>query len=348
VWCHVDGQWHLWAQVGMVLTDCGCMRHSGAVNPFSLEAVLPDIATDAVRLPRRQAGGSPQDTAVTLLADYTLRTRGWLPSAANVALLGEAGISAGNARTTLSRLTHRGVLESSQRGRNTAYRLTPSAATSLSTGGSALAGFTERAESWDGQWTLVAFSLPHSADAQRRALRGRLRWLGFGLLYDGLWISPQALPTRKEKELAQISAGAMTVFRAQRVEFAEGATRDPLAAWDLAAIAGVYEAYVDRWAALLPRVRAGDITGPEAVRVRTEVMDAYRQFVVLDPRLPQELMPAGWPRPRAREVFVAVYDGLAGAALAHVTEAVTQRSDQEPQVATHTVADLLAGIHHRA
>jgi phenylacetic acid degradation operon negative regulatory protein len=323
------------------------MRHSGAVNVFSLEAVLPDIATDAVRLPRRQAGGSPQDTAVTLLADYTLRTRGWLPSAAIVVLLGEAGITAGNARTTISRLTRRGVLESDQRGRHTAYRLTQAAATSLSTGGSALAGFTVRAESWDGQWTLVAFSLPRGADAQRRALRGRLRWLGFGLLYDGLWISPQQLPGRKEAELAQISDGAMTVFRARRVEFSGAETRDPLAAWDLAAIARAYEEYVDQWEALLPRVHAGDITGPEAVRARTEVMDAYRQFVVLDPRLPQRVMPAGWPRPRAREVFVTVYDGLAGAALAHVTEVVAH-GGQAPQVATHTVADLLAGIDHRA
>ncbi|MFC7483932.1 PaaX family transcriptional regulator C-terminal domain-containing protein [Luedemannella flava] len=261
------------------------------MNPFSLEAVLPDIATESVRLPRRQTGGSPQDTAVTLLADYTLRTRGWLPSAAIVELLGEAGVSTGNARTAISRLAHRGVLESRQHGRRTAYRLTTAAATALSIGGRALAGFTTQAESWDGQWTVVAFSLPHGSDAQRRALRGRLRWLGFTILYDGLWVSPQELPDRKATELADITGGAITVFRARHVEFGSIATRDPLAAWDLAAIAGEYQAYVEQWEALLPRVRAGDVVGPEAVRTRTEVMDAYRQFVVLDPRLPQRLMP---------------------------------------------------------
>jgi phenylacetic acid degradation operon negative regulatory protein len=316
------------------------------VNPFNLEAVLPDIATEAVRLPRRQTGGSPQDTAVTLLADYTLRTRAWLPSAAIVELLGEAGVTSGNARTAISRLAHRGVLESRQHGRHTAYRLTEAAATALSVGGSALAGFTTQAESWDGQWTVVAFSLPHGSDAQRRALRGRLRWLGFALLYDGLWISPQELPDRKATELAHISDGAVTVFRARRMEFSSIATRDPLAAWDLAAIAGEYEAYVDRWEALLPRVRAGDVIGPEAVQARTEVMDAYRQFVVLDPRLPQRLMPAGWPRARAREVFLAVYDGLADVALTHVADTVARRGrTTTPNVATHSIADLLAGIH---
>jgi len=42
-----------------------------------------------------------------------------------------------------------------------------------------------------------------------------------------------------------------------------------------------------------PRV---SLSSPSA---RTEVMETYRRFVVLDPRLPMRLMPAGWPRERA-------------------------------------------------
>jgi phenylacetic acid degradation operon negative regulatory protein len=268
-----------------------------------------------------------------------------LPSAAIVALLGDSNVAPGNARTTISRLAHREVLESSQRGRRTFYRLTQAAAASLSTGGAALAGFTAQAESWDGHWSLVAFSLPHDGDAQRRALRGRLRWLGYAPLYDGLWVSPHDLPDRKATELAEISLGAVTVFRAHQTEYSAVATRDPLDAWDLPAIAREYESYVRQWSPLLPRARAGDVTGAEAVQTRTEVMDSYRRFVVLDPRLPMRLMPDGWLRERAREIFVAIYDGLAAAALSHVSE-VAARCDEgsQPDVSTHTVADLLAGI----
>ncbi|MET8066915.1 PaaX family transcriptional regulator, partial [Micromonospora sp. NPDC005313] len=61
-------------------------------NPFDIEEIYPDEGP-AARLPRRQAGTSPQSVAVTLLADYTLRTRAALPSAAIVALLGEAGVT---------------------------------------------------------------------------------------------------------------------------------------------------------------------------------------------------------------------------------------------------------------
>ncbi|RBI98318.1 PaaX family transcriptional regulator, partial [Micromonospora provocatoris] len=50
-------------------------------SPFDIEEIYPDEGP-APRLPRRQAGTSPQSVAVTLLTDYTLRTRAALPSAA--------------------------------------------------------------------------------------------------------------------------------------------------------------------------------------------------------------------------------------------------------------------------
>ena len=85
-------------------------------SPYDIDEIFPDDAAGAMRLPRRQAGNSPQGLTVTLLADYTLRTRAWLPSAAIVALLGEAGVSHAGARTAISRLARRGVLAGAGRG----------------------------------------------------------------------------------------------------------------------------------------------------------------------------------------------------------------------------------------
>ena len=57
-----------------------------------------------------------------------------------------------------------------------------------------------------------------------------------------------------------------------------------------------YESFIRRWtaAAAPDQRRAG--RGAEAVRARTEVMDTYRRFPVLDPQLPVRLLPAGWLR----------------------------------------------------
>lgn len=283
--------------------------------------------------------------AVTLLADYGLRTRVWIPSGAVVALLGEFGITPGNARAAISRLTRRGTLERLRQGRHSSYRVAPCAVTALAVGGQAVAGFPAEAEDWDGRWTIVTFSLPESADSPRRALRHQLRWLGFAPLFDGLWVSPRPLPGPTIPLFADLPPAAVSVFRAQHVSVGGAVDRDPLSAWDLDEIGRRYHAFIDRWSPALSRIRAGDVGGVEALRLRTEVMDAYRHFLSLDPRVPDRLLPPDWPRHRARSVFAAVYDGLLGPALGHVTETVARHAEEPaPVLQGHTVNDLLTGL----
>jgi phenylacetic acid degradation operon negative regulatory protein len=303
-------------------------------SPYDIEEIFPED----VRLPRRQSG-SPQGLAVTLLADYTLRARAWLPSAAIVVLLGEAGVSHAGARATISRLARRGVLEGARQGRASSYRLTEAAAAVLSAGGRVL--FAPAPDvGWDEWWTLIAFSLPQGDVVGRRELRGKLRWLGCAPLYDGLWISPHDLTEEAGAQLAGLASGAVTVFRARHVELGESIGRDPVEAWDTAAIAELYDSFIRRWGSLRERVRRGRITGAEAVRTRTEVMDTYRRLPVVDPGLPRPLLPADWPREPARELFAAIYDGLAGPAEDHVRAV----AGPLPGVRAHTVADLVAGV----
>lgn len=310
------------------------------VSPYDIEDVFPD-ATATVRLPRHRAGSTAQNLALTLVTDYTVRTRAWLPSASIVALLHEAGIGNGAARTAISRLSRRGVLESSRDGRYSSYRLTSTAVSNLTAGGAWIATFATAAEPWDGFWTLVSFSFRQEDRSQRRALQGQLRWLGFAPLYDAVWISPDAPNPTVKQRLATVTVGAITMFRACHVELATQGDRNPVDAWDVPAIARHYDTFIRRWRPLLPRIRAGKITGAAAVRARTEIMDAYRRFPFIDPQLPIELMPAGWPRARAREVFVAVYDGLAEQAQEHVRAVVARFSDSpRPDIQAHTTAEL--------
>lgn len=311
---------------------------------FDLEEIFPDTAS--VRLPRRQAG-SPQGLGITLIADYTLSARAWLPSAAIVELLGEFGVTNGAARTTISRLARRGVLEGRRDGRFSAYRLTDAATANLSNGGREIAAFGASTESWDGWWTMVAFSMPQEESTQRRAIREHLRWHGYAPLYDGVWVSPHSLTAQERTALAGMAYGAMSVFRAQNVELETGATRNPVDAWDVAGIAMQYTTFIRRWSRLLPRIAAGGISGTAAVRLRSEVMDTYRRFPLLDPLLPTELLPPNWPRPHAREVFVAVYDGLAEPAQDHMRAIVARVADEpHPQIRAHTVAEMGAGLGH--
>lgn len=310
------------------------------VSPFEIEEIFPDVAAGS-RLPRRQEANSAQGLAATLVADYTLPTRAWLPTAAIVTLLGESGVSAAGARAAISRLARRGVLESARHGRHSAYRLTPEAAAELSAGGAWIARFGTQDDPWDGRWTLVAFSLPQEQSSPRRTLRGQLRWLGFAPLYDGLWVSPDTVNPTVRQRLSAVSLGAMTIFRADHVELATATNRSPIEAWDIAAIARHYESFDRRWSPLLPSVRAGRVTGAAAVRARAEIMDTYRRIPLLDPHLPIELMSPDWPRVRTRETFTAVYDGLAEQAEEHVRMVVGRSGDRAGTgIRAHTVARM--------
>ena len=142
------------------------------VSPYDIEEIFPDDPA-SVRLPPQQAGSTARNLAVTLVADYTLRTRAWLPSASIVALLEEAGVGSGAARTAISRLSRSQILESSRDGRYSFYRLTSAAAANLTGGGAWIARFGTRAEPWDRYWTLVSFSFPQD-ERGRRALAGSL------------------------------------------------------------------------------------------------------------------------------------------------------------------------------
>ncbi|MFE9836863.1 PaaX family transcriptional regulator C-terminal domain-containing protein [Streptomyces sp. NPDC005551] len=316
-------------------------------NLSHLEEIFSGDGDEPTRSRRWQAGGSPAGLAVTLIADYTYPVRARLPAAAIVALLGEFDVAEGAARTTISRLARRGVLEGCRRGRYSSYRLTREAAADVWSGGASIATFTTQPDLWDGWWTLVAFSVPERESARRRALRTALRWRGFAPLYDAVWASPHPLTARGQVELADLALGSMSVFRARQVNLETDANRNPVAAWDLPGIAEQYEAFVRRWSGWVPRVSADAVTGADAVRARTEVMSAYRHFPVLDPLLPVELLPADWPRARAREVCVAVYDGLAHPAQEHVRSVAARFADgPDPDIRAHTIAGMSAGIGH--
>ena len=242
--------------------------------------------------------------------------------------------SSGAARTAISRLARRGVLESSRDGRHSSYRLTQNAADELLAGGAWIARFGEQERPWD-ELDGRRLLLPEEQSAQRRSLRAKLRWLGFAPLYDGLWVSPDAPNPTVAKRLSDFAFGAMTVFRAAELELKNSTNRRPVDAWDVDAIARHYEDLIDggdRCSTGTP----GQIAGAAAVRARTQIMDTYRHIPLLDPQLPTDLLPPGWPRARARELFVAIYDGLAEQAELHVLAVVGQVAHQPPPPSGHT------------
>lgn len=254
-----------------------------------------------------------QHLLITVLGDYWWCRPEPLPSPGLIRVLAEFGVGPDGTRSALSRLTRRGLLERSQQGRNTYYALTKQAVRMLQEGAERLFDFGALEQPWDGNWSLVAFSIPEEERTLRHVLRTRLRWLTFGPLYDGLWISPHPRLQAAADLLDELGISSATLFSARMLPRATGG-EDWLHVWDLESLSRQYEAYIWQTQPLLLRVRKGGVEASEAMVARTRVMDAWRTFPEQDPDLPAVFLPADWPRNAARSICMEIYETLRPAA----------------------------------
>lgn len=299
-----------------------------------------EFASDEV--PQMWTGGvaqRPPRLLLTLLGDYWWRRTEPLPSAALVALLAEFGVSDSAARAALSRLTRNRLLITSKEGRRTVVGLSQRAARILDDGGHQIFSFGNRSQPWDGMWSLVAFSVPEQNRAARDSLRKQLRWLGFAPLYDGLWVAPRDHAVDVISQLAELGITTATAFRAAVVP---GVAPDgmPQRAWDLDELRARYDHFVEHTGALQERTLAGRVSPVAALVTRTRIMDEWRTFPELDPDLPDELLPPGWPRATARELFTTTYDLLGPLASHRVRQIIARYSPDLARHATHHSSEL--------
>jgi phenylacetic acid degradation operon negative regulatory protein len=294
----------------------------------------------ALTAPMR-SGSTSQGLLVTLLGDYWFGRTVYIPSSALVALLGQFGVSDQGARAALSRVVRSGSLEGTKAGRRTAYRLTPDAARRMVATGRGIMRFTAATpdslslQTWDGRWTIVAYSLPAEQAEDRRRIRRRLRELGFGPLQDGMWVSPYRRAAHASAALDGLGVSGYTVL--ENATVATGSALDPRAAWRLDGLATTYRDQIVRLRPPAKRLRRGSIAPPEALVVRTEAMESWRALTLVDPILPPELLPAAWPGWKARVLFAEVYDGLGALAEERVREIVEPHSAAAAAAVRHDI-----------
>jgi phenylacetic acid degradation operon negative regulatory protein len=213
-----------------------------------------------------------------------------------ISALNTLGYKTQAARQALARSVGGGWLRTERHGRRARVQLTDDTRAMLTSGAERIYGFGEP-RPWDGRWLLVVVRVPEERRDVRHLIRSQLAWAGFGSLGNGLWISPHV---DREAEVTRIvrdlSVAELLSFRA---EF--GTIGDPAKAvadaWELDTVAQRYREFVSRFGRLRART-------PEAVfRAQTELVHTWRKFPFLDPDLPEAMLPAGWPRSRAHDLF---------------------------------------------
>jgi phenylacetic acid degradation operon negative regulatory protein len=263
----------------------------------------------------------PQDLAITTLGAYGRGTAEPIWSGGMVRLLGEFGFSVGAARVALGRLARSGLLERIRMGRQIHYAMTPSLESLLAEGDAQIFGLGVDDE-WSGMWTVLWQSVPDELGLQRRRLAGRLRFLGFGPVQNGTWVSPHD----RTRELASL-IDDLAIGQHVGVIVGRPATDDALQtliaqAWDLDALAGGYERYLEQLRPFRSARSRARLSDRDAFVVRTRAVHEFRRFPSQDPGLPEEIVSRRWKRGDAVAGFHELYDLLAEPAQRHFDAAM--------------------------
>jgi len=271
----------------------------------------------------RMAGtrpGSPPSILLMLFGDYWMEPSEGLPSAALVTLLADFGVNDAAARAALSRMVKRDLLSSSRTGRNTSYSATPRTKSILRSASHRIVEFGSGHESWSGEWSVVAFTIPEYSRSLRVAARNRLEWLGFAPLYDELWVCPH---DRHEEAVRELSALGVEATPLQATVAASSAPiRLPQSAWDLEQLSAMYEHFLERTRAIHDVLDSTSVSPQEAIVSRTRLLEEWLDLSSRDPDLPDGLLPGDWPRTRARDTFFEAHRALGPLATARVRAVV--------------------------
>lgn len=219
-----------------------------------------------------------------------------------VELLGDLGITSNAARVAVSRLHNRNLFESRKDGRHVFYQAS-GALRKIIKEGRRHTYFQFFDVEWQGKWTFVTFSVPEGMVSARRRFSRWLKFSGFGILQDGVWIAPND----RAGDIHQI---AESLGLKDHVVALVGALGDESQlsnlvgrVWDIDALSTRYAAYVSQFEALHQLANATPIEVRDAFVLRTYAIEKFRQISELDPRLPGNVLGIDWQRRKAAEVI---------------------------------------------
>jgi phenylacetic acid degradation operon negative regulatory protein len=261
--------------------------------PAKVVQDLPRVADDMVSRP-----GSAVSLLRTVVGLYLREAGGWMATEVLLALLGALGVPVPQARTALSRVKQRGLLEAVAREGVPGYALARGAEAMLARGDRRI--HEPRSMTPDAEWCLIVFSIPESMRDRRHQLRKQLRWIGCGSVEAGVWICPEYLRDEVAGAVEDLGlAEHVVLFTARGLPEGPSATEQVSRWWDLDAIAELHRQFIAGQADV-PAASAGPA---ESFAAYVHCIDAWRMIPYLDPGLPESLLPPDWPGPECIALF---------------------------------------------
>ena len=222
-----------------------------------------------------------------------------------IALAAPFGFSDRLVRTSMYRLAAEGWFQSERYGRRSRYSLTPQARADFDDAEDRI--YHAKRPIWNGEWTLVFPRLAAIDDDQRDAFDERLSWQGFVRFAPDVY----ALPGDGRDQIChlldrlEISTPIPTAA-ARFDDIVALVQNDHIGeAFGLVDVARRYRSFLEHfeWTTSLPEMSDGD-----SFIVRTMVVHELRRASLIDPWLPEGLLPADWSGDAAYRLAARIYN----------------------------------------
>jgi phenylacetic acid degradation operon negative regulatory protein len=261
----------------------------------------------------------PRQLIVTIFGLYARIDRNWLPISAVVRLMAELGVDSPAVRSSISRLKRRDLLRSVHSHGAAGYALSPSMLEVMADGDRRI--FDRRRPSLAEGWVQVVFTVPEAERGKRHELRSRLARLGFGPVAPGVWLAPGRLADEVREVLNRRQlAGYVDLFRTEYLGYADLPER-VRNWWDLADLSDRYCQFLAHYRQT--RQRLEGLVGGETFAEYVRMLTSWRRLRYLDPGLPPEVLPDGWPGTPATELFAELNELLRPVAQEHALTVIS-------------------------
>ncbi len=246
---------------------------------------------------------------LTLFGDAVCAHGGsiWLGSL--IKLVEPLGINQRLVRTSVFRLTEKGILQSKQQGRRSFYSLTRRGFRQFSSADERIYRYHEAV--WDGEWRLVFSALTELPGDVREQLKKELKWLGFSRLAAGVYAHPTA-------NLEEVGSMLGELDLTDKVSLMQARSRDkqPLVTsgklvdccFNFDAMRDEYQAFIDLFQPILTAARKTTQYDDQlCFLLRSLLIHKFRRILLHEPELPHELVPPACLSHQLREMTSELY-----------------------------------------
>lgn len=231
----------------------------------------------------------------------------WLGSL--IKLVEPLGINQRLVRTSVFRLTEKGILQSRQLGRRSFYSLTETGFRQFSTAAQRI--YHHHEQRWDGRWRLVFTNVNDLDERLREQLRKELKWLGFSRLSKGVYGHPTVSldqVRRVTDEMGVTSSVTLMCGDIQDADPRSSSSNLVRCCFQVEDLKSAYAEFIELFEPMLEAsadLQPGDEQA--CFLLRSLLIHEFRHLLLNEPDLPAELFPAECLSHPARDLAARLY-----------------------------------------